>query len=718
MADDANVRRRFATARGAVALAVCVGVLCELSITFTRQPGGLSNLWPASGIVAGVLLTTPRSRWNVYIVAALFANVVVRLLHIDAWYSSFVLGAASTFDAVAVAYIVRRFAGNVFDVSKVVRISKLATGSTLAACAASALISSATLAIFRGGDFLPLFVTWFSVHSIGMVIFATLTAIARAQGVRVFGRPGKRTELFLQVLLVTVTSVAVFAQSRYPLLFVVLPVTLLTAFRFRFNGFVLSTSIVSIVALVGTLSGHGPLMLSVDATPAERTFVLQLFIGCICALTLPVAIVLTQRQWLERRLAKSENEYRMLAEYSRDLVVRIDSQGRRKYVSPSASEILGWDLAELREERWDLIHVDDRASLMVAMAKLRVEGGSSTVVYRVQHRDGRYIWIEAHARLIPTTESGQPADIIYAGRDISRRVKAEQDLARNQRRLRAIADNTPALVIHIDTEERYTFANAYAGKMLGANPASLIGRSLRDVGGEKVYAEIKPYIDTVLRGEMVTFETQRDYSGGHQFYQCTYLPDRAPDGELVGFYAMVFDISNMKLAEHKLEKLARHDSLTGLANRFQFNERAQLAIARRQRHPAPIALLYLDIDHFKQINDTLGHAAGDAILVEFARRLTDCVRDTDLVARLGGDEFVVLIEDIDSPIIAQNIARKLIDQLSSGISIDGRLVSVTTSIGIAFRSWTISSADQLMKFADEALYEAKAAGRNTFRVAK
>jgi diguanylate cyclase (GGDEF)-like protein/PAS domain S-box-containing protein len=718
MADDAEVRTRFATARGAVALAVCVGVLCELSITFTRQPGGLSNLWPASGIVAGVLLTTTRSRWNVYIVASLLANIGVRLLHVDSWYSPLVLGAASTFDAVAVAYVLRRFADDIFDVSNIVRISKLATGTTLAACAASALISSATLAIFRGGDFFPLFATWFSVHSIGMVIFATLTVVARAQGVRVIGRPGQRLELVLHVLIVMLTSIVVFAQSRYPLLFVILPVTLLTAFRYRFNGFVLSTSIVSIVALVGTLSGHGPLMLSVDASPAERTFVLQLFIGCICALTLPVAIVLTQRQWLERRLAESESEYRMLAEYSRDLVVRIDAQGKRKYISPSASEILGWDIGELREERWDLIHVDDRASLMVAMAKLRVEGGSSTVVYRVQHRDGRYIWIEAHARLIPTADPGQPADIIYAGRDISRRIKAEQDLARNQRRLRAIADNTPAFVIHIDTDERYTFANAYAGKMLGVHPGTLIGRSLRDIGGEKAYAEIKPHIDAVMRGETVTFETERDFAGGHQFYQCTYVPDRAPDGELVGFYAMVFDISNLKIAEHKLEKLARHDSLTGLANRFQFNERTELAIARRLRHPEPIALLYLDIDHFKQINDTLGHAAGDAILVEFARRLSDCVRDTDLVARLGGDEFVVLIEDIDSPIIAQNIARKLIERLSTGILIDGRSVSVTTSIGIAFRSWTISSADQLLKFADEALYEAKAAGRNTFRIAK
>jgi diguanylate cyclase (GGDEF)-like protein/PAS domain S-box-containing protein len=717
MADENVKGNRLATAGRAIALAVFVGLLCLMSITLTRQPGGLSNLWPASGVLVGVLLTAPASRWNVYVVAALLANIIARLTHTEGWFSSIVLGFASTLDAYAVAYALRRFGGNLFDASRTVAVSAIATTSTIAACAASALIAATTLAIFRGAPFWPVLATWFAVHAIGMVIFATLTAFACAQRSRLLGPPGKRTERFLVITLVAVASAAVFAQSRYPLLFIIPPLALLAAFRYRFSGFVLSTTVISVIALIGTFSGLGPLMLSVDATPAERTFVLQLFIGSICVLTLPVAIVLTQRQWLERRLARSESEYRLLAEYSRDLVVRIDSQGNRKYISPSASEILGWNLDELREERWDLIHVDDRASLMVAMAKLRVEGGAATLVYRVQHRDGRYIWIEAHARLVPSA-NGQAPDIIYSGRDISRRIKAEQDLARNQRRLRAIADNTPAFVVHVNTEERYTFANAYAGKMLGVQPGVLIGRSLREVTGEQAYAEIKPRIDAVLRGETVTFETERDYAGAHFYFQCTYTPDRAPDGELVGFYAMIFDISNLKLAEHKLEKLARHDSLTGLANRFRFNERVELAIARRQRHPAPIALLYLDIDHFKEINDTLGHAVGDAILIEFARRLTDCVRDTDLVARLGGDEFVVLIEDIDMPVIAQNIARKLIEKLSAGICVDGKFVPVTTSIGIAFRSWTIASSDQLMKFADDALYEAKAAGRNTFRIAQ
>jgi diguanylate cyclase (GGDEF)-like protein len=174
----------------------------------------------------------------------------------------------------------------------------------------------------------------------------------------------------------------------------------------------------------------------------------------------------------------------------------------------------------------------------------------------------------------------------------------------------------------------------------------------------------------------------------------------------------------MKNAERALAKLARNDSLTGLANRFQFNERLGLAVVRRHRKPAPIALLYLDVDHFKDINDTMGHAAGDALLIAFAHRLRECVRETDLVARLGGDEFVVLIEDLDSAIVAERIARKLIDKLAEGITLPEGCIAVTTSIGIAYRADAVKTGDELMKLADDALYAAKAGGRNTFRVAQ
>jgi diguanylate cyclase (GGDEF)-like protein/PAS domain S-box-containing protein len=715
-----HVRNRevLVVIRTGVVLAIAVAVSCWISLTFTRAVDSVSTMWIPSGLLAGLLITSRTSRWPVYIVIGFAANLLVRLHRDLAPASSSILAAAGTFEAWFVAFCLNRYVGPATSQEKIALVGTVATASTIVGCIVSGIVAATTLQFFAHARFLQTLSTWLTSHVLGMVVFATLTVVGLSQGKRLLGRRERRTEYMLTILLIAATATAVFWQTQAPLLFIVFPVLLLAAFRHGFSGVVLGVSVTSIIAMIGTFSGHGPLLLNAAASAGERTLVLQLFIACTCLMTLPVGVALTRRKWLERRLAVSENEYRMLADYSRDMVVRIDSEGRRRYISPAATEILGWPLDELREERWDLVHPDDVPGLMVAMSKLRVEGGRTTAVYRVQHRDGSYIWIEAHARLVPAADPHQPPDIIYAGRDISRRVKAEQDLARNQRRLRAITDNTPAFIVHINTEERYTFANAYTGNMLGVHPSALIGRSMREVTGEANYAEIKPYIDRALHGESLTFETERDYADGHHSFQCTYIPDRSPEGDVLGFYIMIFDISNLKQAEHALAKLARYDSLTGLANRFQFNERLVLAVARRHRKPAPLALLFLDIDHFKQVNDTMGHATGDALLIAFAHRLRECVRETDLVARLGGDEFVVLIEDLDSPSVAELIARKLVDKLSEGITLPVGCLAVTTSIGIAYRADTVSSGDELMKLADDALYAAKAAGRNTYRISQ
>ncbi len=172
---------------------------------------------------------------------------------------------------------------------------------------------------------------------------------------------------------------------------------------------------------------------------------------------------------------------------------------------------------------------------------------------------------------------------------------------------------------------------------------------------------------------------------------------------------------SLKASQQELENLARVDSLTGLANRRQFDERVDLALARSRRHGTPVALLYIDIDYFKRINDSLGHLAGDAVLSAFAGRLAACVRAEDLVARLGGDEFVMLVEDGATTQGTEAIARKLIRHVSEPGLVDGDDTTVTTSIGIAF-CLRDTDAEELLQYADKALYVAKGNGRNTFHL--
>jgi diguanylate cyclase (GGDEF)-like protein len=175
--------------------------------------------------------------------------------------------------------------------------------------------------------------------------------------------------------------------------------------------------------------------------------------------------------------------------------------------------------------------------------------------------------------------------------------------------------------------------------------------------------------------------------------------------------------SALKFTTDELERLAHHDILTGLPNRALFNDRLAQALHHAQRSDKLTALMYLDIDRFKSVNDTLGHAGGDELLKEFAGRLTHCVRVADTVARMGGDEFIILLEGLHGPDEVRVIAQKIIDSMQMEFSIGGKPLRVTTSIGIALTGAAATTAETLIKQADAAMYEAKCASRNTFRVA-
>ncbi|HYD56001.1 MAG TPA: diguanylate cyclase [Burkholderiales bacterium] len=176
------------------------------------------------------------------------------------------------------------------------------------------------------------------------------------------------------------------------------------------------------------------------------------------------------------------------------------------------------------------------------------------------------------------------------------------------------------------------------------------------------------------------------------------------------------DITARRLAEERMQSLAQHDGLTGTANRALLFERIGRALVRAKRSKRRPALLYLDVDHFKDVNDRLGHAAGDALLKAFAGRVERCVREADTVARVGGDEFVVLLEDVADGDGARRVAEKIAAAVGQPTRADGHDIAVTTSIGVALHD-RAENADEWMKRADEALYEAKAAGRDTVRLA-
>ncbi|MBW8368833.1 MAG: diguanylate cyclase [Arenimonas sp.] len=415
------------------------------------------------------------------------------------------------------------------------------------------------------------------------------------------------------------------------------------------------------------------------------------------------------------RLAESERGYRTLADNASDLVIRMRDDGTRLYVSPSARDMLGSDPDQMLLQSWEQVHPDDLARMKAAIARLASDGGATTLLHRLRHSQGHYLWIEALVRRVADPDGS--VEIVFAGRDVSTRIRAEQALESARSRLRAVTDNIPALIAHIDSQGRYSFLNAHGHRLFGDANERAVGKTVREVRGEAIYSDIKDHMAAALRGERVTFEGQSTIGGRTYAYQTSYVPDIGPDGQQNGFFSFTFDITQLKDAESRLEQMARFDALTGLANRRYFDERLSAAIARCRRQEAPLSVLYLDIDKFKPINDAHGHEAGDQVLRQFAQRLKACVREGDLAARIGGDEFALLVEGVEGPADAESVAAKVIATMAQPVDLGGTSLTVTTSIGVAFSRRSLS-ADRLVVTADEALYAAKAAGRNTWRIAQ
>ena len=179
---------------------------------------------------------------------------------------------------------------------------------------------------------------------------------------------------------------------------------------------------------------------------------------------------------------------------------------------------------------------------------------------------------------------------------------------------------------------------------------------------------------------------------------------------------MATNVTGMKRVQDQLALLAHTDALTGLPNRNHLYRRLTEAIARSHRNGTKLGFLYLDLDNFKQINDTLGYAGGDELLKQFGTRLQACVRQTDMVARLAGDEFVIVIESMEQSEEAQRVAAKIIGAMQSPFTLAGTDRFITTSVGVATADVQTENPDSLIRKADEALYQAKRSGKNLYRL--
>ncbi|TWI57396.1 PAS domain S-box-containing protein/diguanylate cyclase (GGDEF)-like protein [Pseudomonas duriflava] len=414
----------------------------------------------------------------------------------------------------------------------------------------------------------------------------------------------------------------------------------------------------------------------------------------------------------------------------------IDLKGHFIEVNPRLCEMLGYAPEVLQQKTLsDITHSED-LSLSLQLVDELLAGTRDTYMLEKRYlcQDGTFIWAELSVALV-RDENAEPLHLLSVIQDVSDRKQSEAllhdhqmelerrvvqrtaDLQSSRETLQAITDNLPLLIAHVDRTLYYQFANDIYRQIFGIDPVSLVGKPLSSMLHPELYEELLPCFQAVLAGERVIRDNIRYSLQQDRIWCTTYIPD-IRQGEVVGFYVMSQDVTERKLAEKVLIDKAMLDPLTGLPNRRALGEKLEQIIHAAQTEQIPSAIFFMDLDGFKAINDMHGHDAGDEILRQVSRRLTQTVRRDDFVSRLAGDEFVIVASGIPSPGIGSRIAESICQALAVPFPLDNGFAKLGASIGITLCPTTGEvSAENLLAQADAAMYEAKRKGRNNHRFA-
>jgi diguanylate cyclase (GGDEF)-like protein/PAS domain S-box-containing protein len=413
-----------------------------------------------------------------------------------------------------------------------------------------------------------------------------------------------------------------------------------------------------------------------------------------------------------RRIRHSEARLRALLRDAHDIIAVIDTDGRLTYANPAAERLFGRRVAPLLgASPFELVHPDERDRVVQTFREARDRPGETEPVeVRAQHVDGSWRTLEVQG----TNLLDDPAvrGLVFTARDVTERQRTDAELREAQARFRSAFNHAPIGMALVALDGRFLAVNRELAQMLGRAADELCGASVLSVTHPDDIEESAAAMRHAIAGdaEQVRFEKRYLHADGRPVWaslSATLMRD--PDGTPLYFVSHVADITETKQSGERLAHQAIHDPLTGLPNRALFVERLRAALA--EDDAARTAVIFLDLDDFKLVNDSLGHQAGDRLLVAVADRLRAAIRPNDLVARFGGDEFTVLCRDVPDAEHAKGVAARLSRAIAKPVTLTDGEVFVTASLGISLASGELDTPDTLLRDADAAMHRAKEEGR-------
>ncbi|MEA1049545.1 PAS domain S-box protein [Lamprobacter modestohalophilus] len=425
---------------------------------------------------------------------------------------------------------------------------------------------------------------------------------------------------------------------------------------------------------------------------------------------------ITEKKLATDALADSEQRFRAVFSQAGIGIALLSPAGNWLLVNERLCEIVGYSRDELlRMSFQDITHPEDLAeNLAHVQAILSGLRDAYAMDKRYRHKQGHSVWVRVTVSLV-RDQHHQPKYFISLVEDIGNRKVAEDKL----REAAAVFTNTSEGVTITDRDATILDVNDAFTRITGYAREEVIGRNCRILqSGRHPPAFFEAlWRELALTGSWQGQIWNRSKGGNIYPENLTISAVRSDDGEVTGYVGVFADITALKNAEARLEHLAQHDALTDLPNRLVFQDRLEQSLNHAKRQGTKAAIVFIDLDRFKVINDTFGHMVGDALLVDMAERLQGAVRADDTVARLSGDEFCLILNDLASVAPVKAIVDKLLESFTRPFDIDGQTISVTLSIGIAIYPDDGGDAETLLRLADAAMYLAKDGGRNTYRFA-
>ncbi|MEC5216255.1 diguanylate cyclase (GGDEF)-like protein/PAS domain S-box-containing protein [Actimicrobium sp. GrIS 1.19] len=704
--------------RWALLTAMLYWLVASATLFVCAHDGGPVALWYANAVAAAMLLSSPVRQWPVLLLAVAAGNAAVNVGSPQSMLTTALFIPGNLLEIGLSAYLMRRYVDLGRCLTQVGMLLRgLALGGLVPALA-GALAGAAVLSLQHLRPFGQVWPAWYAASALGSVAVLPLIFCLRTCGWRDLLGGALKPIVAVAMAAVVLVCLATPSGLGYPYVYILIAL-ILVAVVGSFGA--TAVAVLTCSAISGTLLASGALQ---PQHGVGALGMLLVYLPLLLTLAPPMLLAVAFEKVLvtSREAGEREAHFRALYEQTPAMMHSLDTQGRLVSVSQSWLDRLGYRREEvLGRQSVEFMTPDSaRFAREVVLPNLMSGGRTVDVAYQLVSKTGELIDVLVSA-IWAHDSRGNRVRTMSVLTDVTERKRLAGERSAEQEQIRVTLHSIGDGVLSTDADGRITYLNPVAEEIVGWTLEEARGLLFSDVvylfdqdNGARLPSPIEQCLRTQDRVGLPESASLRSRNGKEFGVRDSIAPIHDTDGVLLGAVMVFQDVTESRRHADEMSYAAHHDGLTGLPNRILFHDRLRQACQHGAHRRERFAVVFMDLDHFKHINDSLGHAMGDEVLKTVAQRLNRTLRAGDTVSRLGGDEFVMLLMGLGDGHAVDDIAQHVIDEAALPLFLNGVELNLTVSVGIAMFPDDGDDPNTLMKRADTAMYRSKREGRNRY----